>query len=332
MNKKKLAIKREASKRMIQKNMDPDYIKEITKLSKRQIRDIQKINDSFIGDNDHYMRKQYASAHNLHFTYYFKDKIMFYTGVDIEKSEFYKNRYMQNGHMDLKDNIDKMEKYYANTLRLKSMKRMINHINFDEELLMACNVPYSWPENPIYYTEIYRKIKFKIKDFEKEKMVINLLAVEKNLKKIAFICNVKDEMVENIKDKNAQFFKNGKLNLEKIKDENNKWKAELEYEIAKRTTNSYPAIEINSRIFDIKKEELEEFFEQNYSQKGLEYNIRKEIVENLMQDSHSPQEISEISSIEKFYVNLIADKKYYNRYLKKYYDKYANEKLIDYKI
>ena len=40
MNKDKLNINREACKRMLHKNMDLDYIKEITSLSKKQIKNI----------------------------------------------------------------------------------------------------------------------------------------------------------------------------------------------------------------------------------------------------------------------------------------------------
>lgn len=47
-----------------------------------------------------------------------------------------------------------------------------------------------------------------------------------------------------------------------------------------------------------------------------------------MEDSHSLQDISEISGISKFYANLIADMDYYNRYFEKYYSKYDDEKLI----
>lgn len=332
MNKEKLAINREAAKRMILKDMDLDYIKEITDLSKKQIRNIDKIMNSFVGENDYILRKRHASLHHLHFRYYFEDKTRFYTGVDLDRSEFYKNRYIQNGHNELGENIDRMEKYYANFLRLEAICRIALHMNDCEDLINACKMPHSWPEGSLYNYDLYHYIKYRIKDFEEKKMILNLLAVDENLKRIAFICNAGDETVEEVKNTNSMFFKNNKLNHEKLEKEMHKWEEELEYEIAKRTTNTCPAIEMNAKIFNIPKEELKKFNEQANSQKGKEYEIRKGIVENLMQDPHSLQDISEISGMAKFYANLIADRKYYDKYFLKYYDKYADEEMIEYKI
>ena len=332
MNKEKLAINREVAKRMILKNMDMDYINKITDLSKKQIKNIMDISNSFIGDNDYILRKKYASQHHLYFRYYFEDKTRFYTGVDLDKSEFYKNRYIQNGNPQLNENIDKMEKYYANNLRLKSIWRILKYLNDNENLINACKLPYSWPEGSIKNCDIYHYIKYKIKDFEDKKMIINLLTVDENLKKIAFICNVSDEIVEEVKNNNSMFFKNDRLNLQKLEKEQLKWEEELKYEISKRTTNTYPAVEINNKIFNIDKQELEKIHKESYSQHGREYEIRKDIVEKLMQEPHSLQDISEISGIEKFYANMIVDNEYYNRYFEKYYDKYSDEKLIEYKI
>ena len=328
----KLAVKREAAKRMIRKNMDNDYIREVTGLSKRQINSIDKITGSFIGDNDYLMRKKHASLHHLHFGYYFEHMTRFYTGVDLDTSEFYKNKYIQKGHDELNDNIEKMQHYHANYLRIKAILRISEHFSDFDDLISACKPPYTWPEGNIDNYDLDYYIKYDIKDFEEKKMIINLLGVEENLKKIAFICNVKDELVEEVKRDNSMFFKNGRLDYEKLKKEELKWEMELEYEIAKRTTNSAPAIEINSKIFSIEKGELEKFFENSHSNQSTQYLMGKEIVEKLMQDSHSLQDISEISGIEKFYANLIVDDKYYNRYFEKYYDKYADEGLIEYKI
>ena len=332
MNSEKLAVNREAAKRMIQKNMDLEYIKEITCLSKKQIKSIDKISNSFIGDNDYILRKKYASLHHLHFEYYFEDKTRYYTGVDMDKSEFYKNLYIQNGNSELSENIKIMENYYANNLRLKALCRISQYMKDCNDLFYACKVLNTWPEESLYKYDIYHYIKYKIKDFEEKKIIIDLFTVENNLKKIAFICNVCDETVEEVKNNNSIFFKNDKLNYEKLKKEELKWEMELEYEIAKRTTNSYPAIDINNKIFNIDKKELEKFHNESYSQHGREYEIRKDIVEKLMQEPHSLQDISEISGIEKFYANMIVDNKYYDRYFEKYYDKYADEELIDYKI
>ena len=332
MNREKLRVNREAAKRMIQKNMDLDYIKEITGLSKKEIKRINDISNSFIGENDYILRKKYASLHHLHFRYYFEDKTRFYTGVDLDKSEFYKNRYIQNGHAKLNENIEGMEKYYANNLRIKAMMRAVEYFNDSKDLIMACKVPYQWPEGSFCNPEIYHYIKYNMKDFEEKKMIINLLRVEPNLKKVAFICNVSDEAVEEVKNTNSMFFKNDELNYENFENHLYKWEGELKYEIAKRTTNSYPAIDINAKIFNFDISELEKFQEESHSQNGKEYEMRKEIVENLMQDAHSLQDISEISGIEKFYANLIVDDKYYDKYFEKYYDKYADEELIEYKI
>ena len=80
---KKLCINREVAKRMMHKNMDLDYIKEITTLSNKQIKELNRMNRTFIGDNDLFMRKNYASNHHLIYGYYFEHITKFYTGVDI---------------------------------------------------------------------------------------------------------------------------------------------------------------------------------------------------------------------------------------------------------
>lgn len=327
----KLSIKREAAKRMMLKGMDSDYIKEITELSKKQIRHMTQINESFIGDNDLYLRKKYASDHHLMHRYYLEHRTRFYTGVDIEKSDFYRNRFLQTtNNRSTKEIINGIPKCYANSLRIKTLLNIGDYLNNYNKYLDVLKLPYKFEYLGLETYDIYRDVTHKIKEYEEEKLVLDLLSVEKNLKKIAFICDLTDETIESIVDKNSIFMSNGKIDLKRIKNKCEIWERELVTEIAKRSTDSWPAVENNMKLLGLPRDELEKYFKQFPSQKGEEYEMRRKIVERLMPDAHSVQDMSEISGIHKFYIEFIVDKKYYNKFFSKYYDRYANEKLIKY--
>lgn len=58
----KLSIKREVAKRMLNKNFDLDYVKEISGLSKKNVKSLNRLNNSFIGLNDLFLRKDRKSV------------------------------------------------------------------------------------------------------------------------------------------------------------------------------------------------------------------------------------------------------------------------------
>lgn len=331
MNKEKYSINQEACIRMLQKEMDLDYIKEITSLSSKQIKNINILNQSFIGDNDLHLRKKYASELHLYHGYYSEDRTRFYTGVDIYKSDFYKNRYINKGNWKFRKQLDEMRMHYANSLRIDALMRILDHLDYSEELVWSCKLPYAVDSSKID-DELYRYVKKQFEEIEEKKMLINLFEVDDNLKRIAFISNLPDEKIEEFKDKNNMFFKNNKLNIAKLKKQQEIWEENLKMEIAKRSTIYHSSIEPNMKIFSISQDELERYCDETSSTSCESYNIRRNIAENLMEYSHSMQEISEICGLYKFYVNLFASRQYYNRYFEKYYEKYEDEELIKYKV
>ena len=223
-----------------------------------------------------------------------------------------------------------MPKYYINSLRINANRRINQYFGGDEKFLDTLKLPYELKYSNLDKCDIYFGLTKKIESIEKEKLLLNLLKVEKNLKKIAFLLNMDDETVESIVEKNSIFFKNGDIDLKKIEDNCKIWENDLIIEIAKRSTKSVPAIDNNVKLLGLPREELKEYYGASFSKNGEEYEIRKEIVEKLMVDAHSIQNMSEISGIEKFYVDIIVDDENYNKFLSKYYDKYANEELIKY--
>ena len=332
MNNYKSIIKREAAKRMISKDMDLDYIKEITGLAKKEIKNIDELKKSFIGDYDYKLRKEYASKVHLAHVYYFEEKTRYYTGTDIDKFEFYKNRLIMESGKSIKRDIESIKEFHENDIRLEAMFRVLNYMKDTEDLINALKIPNPWPEKNLNNYEISYYIKTKIKKFEQKKMMSKLFAVDGNPKKIAFILNVNDSTAEDFKNCNSIFFKNDKLDLDKFEDIRLKWENELKIETAIRSVEYPIQIEKISEVFDFDKNELEKCYDDIDNHEGENYKIRNEIAEKLMESSHSRQTISEISGLGKFRITLMADSNYYNRFFDKYYDKYENEKPIKYQI
>ena len=329
----KLRIRREAAKRMMHKNMDPDYIKEITGLSRKQIKHVHRLNESFIGATDMYFRKKFAREHQLYHGYYIERRTRFYTGVDIDKSDFYLNRYIQkSGDWKFKEMIDEVPVCYEYMMRLESLQTIFKYLKFDEKYLEVLNISHELNYPGLERYDVYTYITRKIRNYVQELHVLNLLSVEGNLKRVAFISNIPDERIERVLEKNSMFCSNGKIDMKRIEDKCRIWKRELEVEIAKRSTDGWPAVENNVKLLGLDKYKLEEIFNSYHSQEGEEFEFRKGIVERLMADAHSIQDISEISGIAQFYVDLNVDDAYYSRYFSRYYDRYANEELIKYSI
>ena len=325
-------IKREAAKRMISKNMDLDYIKEIVELPKKEIKNIYEIKKTMMGEYDYYLRKEYASQLNLIHRFYIAEKTMFFAGCELEKSEIYKNHLIiKTGDDRINREIESMKQYHANCMRLEAMLRVAQHFIDYEILLNALKVPYSWNDDKYKYFEINLYLKDKIKDFELKTMMAKLFSVEENSKKIAFILNRDENEIEEFKSTNSMFFKNNKFNMDKFEDMRLKWENELKTETAMRASYYGDPDEI-CRYFKLDKNEIWENIEARHDKENENYNVRKTIADKLIKYGHSRQVISEISGIGKFYVTLMTDNRYFATYFYRYYDKFKNEKLIEYKI
>lgn len=324
----KLSIKREVAKRMLNKNFDLDYVKEISGLSKKNVKSLNRLNNSFIGLNDLFLRKEYASKHHLFNNYYFKDRTTYVMGVDLNKSDFYKNKYIQKRNEYFIETINEIENQIRNDLRFKILRNCIDYLKDYKDML---GILFNFTDLKNQYeknTDLYINSSYKIKSIEEEKIILELLSVENNLKKIAFIMELSDKKIESVVDKNSIFFSKGKLDKSKFDKELSLWESELKYEIAQRSTTGYPDIEINSKILGLNKNYLKYIFENYYHKEGKHYILRKNIAKKLMEDFLTIQEISEISGLSTFHIEQIADENYYNGLFSKYYDEHGDKKLI----
>lgn len=334
-----LITRSEIAKRMFNKNISIYLVCEISGLPMDEAERIYKINQSYVGRYDNFLRKKYASLYNLFSVYYFKDKTKFATGVYMDKSDFYKNKIIRRDYpvtqaSTLLNNsflkkIQKMQEQYKNNLRFSIVK------NADtEKVTEFYNSPDKINDFDENY-ELYLLVCQKIEKLEYEKVILELLSIPISIDKIALICGVEKDYVCEIKQKNSLFFKGDKLNLSKLESELSKWHYELKLEIAKRTKRSAPSDEIICAMLDFDMQTFEKIPRITYSSTSNDFKIRKSVLDKFKNLNYGVEDVVEITGIDYFHMEMIYiqsdihfyTKFYGNSYLK-HYSQHGDKELI----
>ena len=329
MKKEELLVRREIAKRMIDKNIYFDKIVEISGLSETEVKRIQKIKQSYVGRYDTYLRKKYASLHHLIHRHYTKELTLYFTGVDLDKSEFYKNKLIQNLHFTYEKNFINdsffkltlnMQKQYKANLRFEIFNNAKNYIDDFDYITEDFNNVYDINKNDKEEFMLYSLLARKIKKLEYEKIILELFSFEIDLVDIALICDVDLGVVEQIKEKNSLFFSKNKCNFNKLEKELLNWEYEVELEIAKRTTLSPHDTSVNYYIFNYSKYELEKMTKINYYDNNDEFKLRKSILEKFSNYHISLKDVTEIIGIDDFNLEQL----YYEGEFNEFGDFFAN--------
>ena len=309
MNKEELLVRREIAKRMIDKNIYFDKIVEITGLLESEVERISKIKQSYIGRYDTFLRKKYASLHHFIHGYYRKDLTVYFTGVDIDKSEFYKNKLIRNRYFGygwelIQDSFFKltlnMQEQYKTDLRFEIFANAKNYIEDFDGISEDFNDAFEIRPDDSEEYMLYNLLALKIKKLEYEKIILELFSFGINMEDIALICNVNLDVVEEIKDNNSIFFTKNKCNFNELEKELLNWEYEVELEIAKRSTKAPIDIDLNSYIFGFSSDELEKMSKINYYDNNDDFKLRRSVLENLAKYRISLKDVIEITGIDNF--------------------------------